>query len=72
MEFQDGNRGIFKEALELAGRHDLKKREHRALYGMASAWKGIDEQEFQTCMTRIHEIQGHLRETEGVFFDEVD
>lgn len=62
----------FNEALHFATKHNLKKREHRALYGLASSWKGIDEQEFQKCMTNMYELQGQLRQTERVFFDEVD
>ncbi|MFD1434639.1 tetratricopeptide repeat protein [Kroppenstedtia eburnea] len=62
----------FNEALSLAKKHNLKKREHRALYGLASSWENIDEQEFQKCMHNMYKIQGELRQNEGVFIDEVD
>lgn len=62
----------FNESLNLAKKYNLKKREHRALYGLASSWKGIDEQEFQKCMLNMHQLQEQLRQTERVFFDEVD
>ncbi len=62
----------FNEALSLAKKHNLKKREHRVLYGLASSWENLDEQEFQKCMHNMYKIQGELRQNEGVFIDEVD
>lgn len=62
----------FSEALNLAKRHNLKKREYRVLYGLSRSWEPLDKQEFQKYMYNMYEVQGELREKEGVFFDEVD
>ncbi|OYD09127.1 tetratricopeptide repeat protein [Paludifilum halophilum] len=54
----------FQQALDMASKYGLKKKQYTALFQLAQCWEGRDSQEFEHCMKQLFVVQKELKDGE--------
>lgn len=62
----------YKQAAELAQKHQLKNKEYIALFELTQCLETVDEEEFLAALRNMYKIQKELYQREGIEIDELE